>query len=311
MIKRTTIIAAVLGIPLTIWAVQASTVPPPVLAPDETPPVNPFSSGIAAPGTVEAASRNVRVAAPEPGRIDRVFVGVNELVKAGDPLFRLDPRLTEAELANAEAAVVVAQRGLERLRGMPRPDEVARHQAALDQATARWEHRRRVHERSRRIHARGALSDQELGDAALALDEAAAGRVQAQADLDRVRAGAWKHDLIVSEAELRRAQAEADMIRARVDRLTVRSPIAGTVLKCHVEPGEVAPVGDRPAIVVGDLSSLHIRAWLTSGTPRDSSPPVAHSPSCPTVPIGRTNFGSCGSSRWRYPRTRRPLPPPR
>ena len=52
------------------------------------------------------------------------------------------------------------------------------------------------------------------------------------------------------------------MIQARLDRLTVRSPIAGTVLKSYVEPGEIAPMGDKPAIIVGDLSVLHIRAQV-------------------------------------------------
>jgi multidrug efflux pump subunit AcrA (membrane-fusion protein) len=231
MIKWTTIIAAILGIPLTLWAVQASTMPPPEIAPDESPPVNPFRNGIAAPGTVEAASRNVRVAAPEPGQIVRVFVQVNQPVKLGEPLFQLDPRLTEADLARAEAVVTVAQRELERLRGLPRPEEVARLQAVVDETVARFEHKRR--ERARRIHVRGALSSQDLGDAVLALNEAAAGRTQAEADLNRVRAGAWKHDLSVAEATVRRAQVEAEMIRARRDRLTVRSPIDGTVLKCY------------------------------------------------------------------------------
>ncbi len=262
MFKWTTIIAAVLGIPLTLWAVQASTLPPPVLAPDEPPPVNPFTGGIAAPGTVEAASRNVRIAAPEPGRIARVFVQVNESVKAGDPLFQLEPRLTKAELAKAEAAVTVAQRELERLRGMPRPEEVARLQAALDEATAQWEYRGRENERARRIHARGALSEQDFNEATLKLNESNARRSQAQADLNRVRAGAWKHDLLVAEATLRRAEAEADMIRARLDQLTVRSPITGTVLKCYVEPGEIAPAAGASVIVVGDLSALHIRAQV-------------------------------------------------
>ncbi len=96
----------------------------------------------------------------------------------------------------------------------------------------------------------------------LALDVTRAGQAQAQADLDRVRSGPWKHDLNVAEAALRRAEAEADMIQARLDRLTVRSPIAGTVLKCYVEPGENAPIGDKPAVIVGDLSVLHVRAQV-------------------------------------------------
>lgn len=260
MIKWATIIAAVLGIPAALWAVAASSLPPPVLAPDGSPPVNPFSSGIAASGTVEAESRNVRVAPPEPGRISRVFVQVNDSVKAGDPLFQLDPRLTEAELARTDAGVEIARRELERLRAMPRKEDLARLQAAVNLATARLDHSRKERERARRMQLRGALSDEEFGETALALDEAIAGQTQAQSELDRVRAGAWKHDLLVSEAALRRAQAETEMVRARLDRLTVRSPIAGVVLKRYVEPGELAPVGDQPAIVVGELSTLHIRA---------------------------------------------------
>ena len=200
MIKWTTIIVALLGIPLTWWAVQASTVPPPVLAPDESPPVNPFSDGIAASGTVEAASRNIRVAAPEPGQIATLFVRAGEQVKAGDPLFQLDARLTDAEFAMAEAAVAVAEQELERLRAMPRPEEVVRVQAASDEATARLAHKRLEHERALRLYSRNVLSHQELGDAILALDVAAAAKAQAQADLKRVQSGPWKHDLAVAEA---------------------------------------------------------------------------------------------------------------
>jgi multidrug efflux pump subunit AcrA (membrane-fusion protein) len=260
MIKWTTIIAAVLGIPAALWAVAASALPPPILAPDGSPPVNPFSRGIAASGTVEAESRNVRVAPPEQGRIAQVFVQVNDSVRAGDPLFQLDLRLTEAELVKADAGVEIARQELERLRAMPRKEDLARLQAAVNLATARLDHSRKERERARRIHVRAALSDEEFGKTALALDEAIAGQMQAQSDLDRVRAGAWMHDLLVSEAALRRAQAEAEMVRARLDRLTVRSPIAGMVLKRYVEPGELASAGEQPAIVVGELSTLHIRA---------------------------------------------------
>ena len=260
MLKWVTIIAAVLGIPLALWAVVASTRPAPALAPDESPPVNPFPRGLAAPGTIEAGSRNIRVAAPEPGLIAAVFVQVNDAVKPGDRLFQLDPRPAEADLARAGAGVEVSRRALERLRAMPRAEDVARLEAALGRAAARLDHRRRERERAQRIRSRGALSEQELGEADLALDEAVADRAQAQAELDLVRAGSWRHDLTVAEADLRRAEAEVEAIRRRLDRLTVRSPIAGTILKRHVEPGESAPAGDRPALVVGDLSALTVRA---------------------------------------------------
>ena len=262
MFKWVTIGAAVLGIPLALWAVVASSHPAPSLAPDEAPPVNPFPRGLAAPGTVEAASRNLRIAAPEPGLIARVFVQVNDVVKPGDPLFQLDPRTAEAELAKSQAGVEVSRRNLERLRAMPRSEEVARLRAVLGRAMARLDHRRRERERAQRIRSRGALSEQEFAEADLALEEAVAERDQAQAELDAVLAGSWKHDRMVAEANLLLAESDVQAIRHRLDRLTVRSPIAGTVLKRHVEPGELAPTGDRSALVLGDLSALEIRAQV-------------------------------------------------
>jgi HlyD family secretion protein len=262
MLKWFTIAAAVLGVGVALWAVMASTVAPPVLDAEDSPPSNPFPHGVAATGAVEASSRNIRVAATEPGLVTKVFVRVNDQVKEGDPLFQLDPRASEAELAKAAASVQVARRELERMRALPRPAELARLKASLDQAKARTEHATKEKERTERIRSRGAASEQEFDQSSLAVLEATAARAQAQADFDQARAGAWKNDLLVAEANLLEAEAQQHVIRSRLDRLTVRSPVNGTVLKRYLEPGEVAPPGSQPAIVVGDLSVLHVRAHV-------------------------------------------------
>ncbi len=312
MIKWTTIIAALCAIPLTLWAVQASTVPPPVLAPDEAPPLNPFKDGIAAPGTVEASSRNVRIAAPEPGQVARVLVRVNQLVKAGDPLFQLDARLIEAELAKAEAAVAVADRELERLRGLPRPEDVARLAAALDETIAKLDHRRREHDRVRRLHLRGAVSDQELNEAALALNVALTGRSQAQTELDRVPG---------RRMETRPHHRRSD---------DTASPGRGRRHPCSTGPndGQVtdrrhsAQVLRRARRALRQSATSRRSSWatslactfvprLTSATPRAWAPTAALSPSCPISLIVHTSSRSCTSSRWRCPRIWRPRSTPR
>ena len=60
---------------------------------DRSPTVNPYPEGIAATGIVEALGRNVHSAAPEPGVVTQVFVQVNDVVKAREPLFELDDHI--------------------------------------------------------------------------------------------------------------------------------------------------------------------------------------------------------------------------
>ncbi|MCW5771341.1 MAG: HlyD family efflux transporter periplasmic adaptor subunit, partial [Rhodospirillaceae bacterium] len=65
------------------------------------------------------------------------------------------------------------------------------------------------------------------------------------------------------EAQARIAAARAKRERARVDldRTVVKAPIAGTVLKVNVRPGEQAAAGilAEPLIAMGTTATLHVR----------------------------------------------------
>lgn len=76
---------------------------------------------------------------------------------------------------------------------------------------------------------------------------------------DRVRFAAERADAAVAlrAAEIR--QLETDLAR-----LTVRSPIAGRVLRINVRSGEFAPAGPsaEPLIALGDVTPLHVRVQI-------------------------------------------------
>lgn len=76
----------------------------------------PFASYIAGTGVVEATGGNVAVGTPVPGIVTAVYVGWNDRVEAGNPLFKIDDRDLEAQLATAKSRISEAEGGVERAR---------------------------------------------------------------------------------------------------------------------------------------------------------------------------------------------------
>jgi RND family efflux transporter MFP subunit len=67
-----------------------------------------LTATVAASGTIEA-KRLTEIGADVPGTLDAVYVDVGQLVKAGAPLFRVDPGPYEMALAEARAGLALAR----------------------------------------------------------------------------------------------------------------------------------------------------------------------------------------------------------
>src|ERR1700737_3539795 len=74
--------------------------------------VSDFSRTVAAVGLIEANSENIAIGTPLAGVVDQVFVSVGQSVKAGDPLFVVDPRQPRAVLALRRSSLAVAKSGI-------------------------------------------------------------------------------------------------------------------------------------------------------------------------------------------------------
>lgn len=266
MIKYITILIAISGLSLAFYAVstegqQQQIVPPPAAPPS----INPFSQGIAAAGTIEAASRNIPVAATESGVVTEVYKAVGQAVQSGEPLFKLDTRVLESELMRARASEGVALARLEALKAQPRVEELPQWEAAVARAKARLADAADLLADTQRAASNQAVSPSESERRKYAVQIATAELEQAKGQLMLVKAGAWAPDLKVAQSQLDQARAEIASIQLRLDRLTVRAPITGTVLKRNIEPGQyassAAATGATQApFVVGDLSTLRVRA---------------------------------------------------
>lgn len=264
MLKNITILIAVLGLLMGIYSVATSKPVVPVPPPSKAPSVNPFPNGIAALGVVESGSREVHIAAPDPGLVTEVLVEVGDKVEEADELFMMDDRLIQAELLRARAALAAAQAEVTRHEQWPRAEDFPPAEAEVEEAKARLTDFETRLANLQRAGEQSGVSPDEMDRARFAVDVARAALRNAQSRLDRLKAGSWSADLIVARANAAARQAEINALDLRLERLTVRAPAAGTVLRRDIEPGEYVMNngGGIAPLILGDLTTLHVRAQV-------------------------------------------------
>lgn len=190
--------------------------------------------------TVNAAFRTVTILPETTGRVEDVFVEMNEKVSAGAPLFRLDGSQQEAALeaarrsiAEIDAETTVAEAELLATDGLIRQAEGAYRQA-LDELETKQELRRRNESvvAVREIERLQIAADGRKGavDAAVANKQALQTRISALLPAQKASA----------EAALAQAQVE-------LDKTLVRAGTSGTVQQFTLRPGDVVSAMLRPA----------------------------------------------------------------
>ncbi len=251
---------AVVAFSFMTWHIAKSHQPIPELRPPIEPSRNPYTETIAGAGLVEPRSENIRVAAIVPGIVTAVHVQVGQVVEKGDVLFQLDERQRRAEYVVQQAAVAEAEATLHRVRNAPRAEDIPPSEARVAKARAEVKAAQDQMDRTEGLIARKIRSEEEFVQQQQAFFAAKANLLQAEAEDARLKAGSWKEDIAVAEAQLSQARALLKQVETELDRLQVRAPIKATVLKVDVRPGEY--VGTPPGqvlMMLGDINRLHVR----------------------------------------------------
>lgn len=200
------------------------------------------------PSTMAANSvfRTVTVMTEDVGRVAEVYVGVNERVTAGQPLFQLDSSRQEAEVKTAEARV--AQLRAAEVSGradLARAEaDIARARASLQQAQDEFDTRAELFDLNpdavSRRDVETAQVDVKAEQAALVAAEAARDAVKAQLEVD-------------IPAQIETAQSELERAQVLLDRTLIKAGTDGTLQQFAVRPGDILNPMLRPAgILVPD-----------------------------------------------------------
>ena len=194
--------------------------PPQVVAP---PAVASFPAYIAGSGIIEASSRNIAISTPVGGVVTQIFVEVGSMVKAGDPLFRLDDRDLAAQLQTRRAQLASAK-------------------TLIGEAEATLGDVRVQLKLAESITDRRAISEEDLSKRRFAVQLADA----------RLKAAA---------ADVANAEAQVKETETNLERLTVRAPVDGQILQVNIRLGEYAATGvlSTPLMVMGRVDRLNVR----------------------------------------------------
>lgn len=245
-------------------------------------------TGVAALGRLEPESEVIDVSGPAGTRVVTLFVKEGDWVTAGDHLAHLDGyaqrlaakeragvllqegrELHAAETLTGEAAIEEAVLRLNQIDTLM-PLEIKTQKAVVKRIDGDLDNARRSLERLRKLQQKENVSEQVVDDqnaVVLRLEEELAqarfslARLEASRDIERLLAA---QKLRGAKAALERAQvgtriqslaADLALAEAELERLIVRAPIGGLILKVLTWPGE--RIGDEPILKLGNTRQMY------------------------------------------------------
>ncbi len=214
-----------------------------------------------ATGRIEPQSGAVRMSAGNSGQIVAIPVKVNDTVKKGDLLVRIDDAdyLNRIAAAAAEVDVRFRERDEEPVTGLLKERQDAGDKVA--DAERKVFSAQRALDEAYETYRLGDGSSANVETARAKLESAKEKRDTARAEFDDVLAKDGMPLPARLEASLSVARAELAMAEQAFERTRIRAPFDGTVLNIFADVGETAAASPSQTLLVfGDVSKLRVRA---------------------------------------------------
>ncbi len=234
----------------------------------------------------------IQVAPRVSGPIIQLPIRDNQLVKAGDLLFKIDPRTYQAALDEARAKLDETRDRIKDLEAQVKAAEAAIDQAesgikqagfAVESAEATVVKAKADFERATTLVAKGDVSKRVYDEAVAANDVAQANlakaqaqgtqansaKLQAQAELARAKAelGAPGED----NAQLRGAKAALETAQLNLEFTEARASVDGYVTNLNLRLGSQA-VANQPALALVDIASFWVHGYFRESMVADVRP---------------------------------------
>jgi HlyD family secretion protein len=206
----------------------------------------------------EADATRIDIAARVDGRVGRRPVERGQNVSAGQLLFEIDNPELITKWRQAQAGVDVAKAQLANILIGTRAEIVDQKKAALESAQSNFQLADKTYNRIKDLAGTGNAPLQRLDEATNSREVAERGQDSAQLAYNEAVNGATKEEREIAETNVLKAQASVDTIKASVDELAVKAPIASQVYQIGVEVGEYVSPG-VPLLSLIDLGDIWLR----------------------------------------------------
>ena len=216
---------------------------------------------VGALGRIDPKSEVIKVNAPstmEPAVVQQLLVEVGQKVESGQRLAVLDSHQRElADVEKAKANLLLAERSLERVQAGAKLGDINAQQALVDETIDKITLAEKQLERVRKLVKTNASPQDDLdvreSDVEVLRKELRQ-RESTLVALKEIR----PVDVQYAEADVAKAKAELQRAEADLEISTIRSPIAGEVLRIHCRSGE--RVGNDGLLDLGDTQEMDVVA---------------------------------------------------
>jgi RND family efflux transporter MFP subunit len=220
-----------------------------------------MSETVEALGRCEALPDQIATLTPAvEGHVHELFIKHGDPVKKGQPIVALDETVARADLTEKIATRDGLKASLAVLKSLPRLEERAPSELAVEQARVAVERAQAVAEGLQSLRGNNLTSKQQLFDAEKALEAARFQRKAAEATLHAMMIGPRPEAVAEAEGRIKTADALVAFSRAHFDFHTVRAPIDGTLdsLTCRI--GQTIAIGSPIGEVV-DTRRVFASVW--------------------------------------------------
>lgn len=206
-------------------------------------------------GTIEAED-DVKVTAKIPGRVEQVLKDVGDFVQKGEPLIILETKELQNQLAQAEAALAMAQANLSANEDAALPQQLEQVRASLEQAEANYVNAKADYERMKALYEAEAISKQVFDGMTLKF-QVTQTQYETAKEQYRLTKERLPKNIEALKAQVKQAESAVGLIRTNLENSVITAPVTGIISNKLTNAGEVIAAG-YPLLTVVNIDTVKV-----------------------------------------------------